>query len=97
MTIVTEAFRPGPQSGSHDRRPHVEQISPDKGMCCRCTTAPLAYAPEPLGFDMLCCLAPGKSAFCGVRVPQLAALPRHSGYGATQGTQGSILPRPAAA
>ncbi len=61
-----QVFRPGLQSGSHDRGPLVEQIS----------TAPLAYAPEPQGFDMLCCLAPGKPACYGVRVPRLAALPQ---------------------
>jgi hypothetical protein len=51
---IGPAFRPGPQSGSRGRWLLVEQISPDKDVGFRCTTAPFTVSPGPQGFVMLC-------------------------------------------
>ena len=51
---VLQGFRPGPQSGSRNRlRPHAEQISPNKNMSYRCTTAAFTLSPVPGGFRHL--------------------------------------------
>ena len=48
------AFRRGPQSGSRDRvQPHAGQISPNKNMNSRCTTAALTLSPVPGGLRHL--------------------------------------------
>jgi len=48
---VSQSFRRGPQSGSRSAlRPHVEQISPNKNMSCRCTTAAFTLSLVPGGF-----------------------------------------------
>jgi hypothetical protein len=41
----------GSQTGPHER-----QVSPDKDMNFRCTTAPFTVPPEPPGFDIIGCL-----------------------------------------
>ena len=53
------------------------QISPDKEVNCRCTTAPFTISPEP--WASLCgANLPGDSALYDVSVRRLTAL--HSGF-----------------
>ena len=56
-------------------RPPFGQISPDKNMNLRCTTAPFTAPLEPKDFVVLCQLIPEVSAFYDVSVRQLTALP----------------------
>ena len=50
----------------------TEQISPDKTVSGRCTSAAFTRSPDSQDFVLLCQLVPGKSAFYAVRVPRLA-------------------------
>jgi hypothetical protein len=53
-------FRPGPQSGSRGTlRPPIEQISPDKNMDYRCTTAAFTLSLAPGGLRHLVLTRPG--------------------------------------
>src|SRR3972149_1012056 len=45
-------------------RPRVEQISPNKFMISRCTTAAFTLSRVPLDFVVMCQLAPGLSLLC---------------------------------
>jgi hypothetical protein len=76
-----QAFRPGPQSGSQNAMTLagvlVEQISPDKNVNCRDTTAAFTVSPESRA--LLCCAnLPGDSALYVVSIRRLIAL--HSGF-----------------
>jgi hypothetical protein len=55
---VFQGFRPGPQSGSRRATPLVEQISPDKSMNCRDTTAGFTVPREFVVFAVMCQLDP---------------------------------------
>jgi hypothetical protein len=56
-------------------RPPLGQIFPDKDMNLHSTTAQFTVLREPEDFVVLCKLILGVSAFYGVSVRQLAALP----------------------
>jgi hypothetical protein len=57
---LIQGFRPGPQSGSRGTpRPPIGQISPDKDMDCRCTTAAFTLSPVPGGLRHLVLTRPG--------------------------------------
>jgi phosphoribosylformylglycinamidine (FGAM) synthase-like amidotransferase family enzyme len=43
-----------PDGRMKHQKPHVKQISPNKSMNFRYTTAAITISPEPLGFVMLC-------------------------------------------
>src|SRR3990167_5588912 len=45
-------------------KPHAGQISPNKFMISRCTTAAFTLSRVPLGFVVMCQLAPGLSLLC---------------------------------
>jgi len=45
--------------GAKERRRHAGQISPNKFMISRCTTAAFTLSRVPLGFVIMCQLAPG--------------------------------------
>ena len=67
-------FRSGPQSGSHDMAGRkAGQISPDKDVNCRDTTAAFTVSPEP-GALSCCADLPGDSALYAVSVRRLIAL-----------------------
>ena len=54
------SFRSRPQSGSHGRaRPHDMQISPDKDLNFRCTTAAFTLSRVPKGFVHVVLTRPG--------------------------------------
>ena len=57
---LIQSFRPGPQSGSRGTlRPPIGQISPDKSMDCRCTTAAFTLSLAPGGLRHLVLTSPG--------------------------------------
>jgi len=56
---------------------NVRQISPDKDVNCRCTTAAFTLSPEP-GALLCCANLPGDWALYAVSVRRLTAL--HSGF-----------------
>ncbi|MDI6777454.1 MAG: hypothetical protein QMD03_09545, partial [Syntrophales bacterium] len=55
----------------------VEQVSPDKNVNCRCTTAAFTLSPES-GASLCCANSPGDRALYAVSVRRLIAL--HSGF-----------------
>ena len=74
---LIQAFRPGPHSGSQTAMAaagmHAEQISPDKNVNCRDTTAAFAVSPESRASSCRADL-PGDSALYAISVRRLIAL-----------------------
>ena len=72
-----QTFRPGPHSGSQTAMAsagmHVEQISPDKNVNFRDTTAAFTVSPESRA-SSCCADLPGDSALYAISVRRLIAL-----------------------